>query len=91
MALPPQSILTRWGTWLKAAKYYAENYKTIKLIIETFPVDAVSIKTAKQCFDQCNLLEDLHNNFTCIIWAIKQLEKIGIALRNSLHSRENKK
>ena len=60
MALPPQSILTRWGTWLKAAKYYAENYETIKLIIETLSVDAVSIKTAKQCFDQCNLREDLY-------------------------------
>lgn len=87
LALPPQPVITRWGTWLKAAKYYADNYATIKLIIETLPVDAASIKTAKECFEN-NLEENLHtikNNFTCLISAIKQLEKSNISLYDSLN------
>jgi len=28
--LPPSSIITRLDTWLKAAMYYCENFKTIK-------------------------------------------------------------
>lgn len=25
--LPPEPVLTRWGTWLDAALYYADNFK----------------------------------------------------------------
>jgi hypothetical protein len=25
--LPPQPVLTRWGTWLDAAMYYADNFE----------------------------------------------------------------
>jgi len=28
--LPPSPIITRWGTWLKAAIYYSENFETTK-------------------------------------------------------------
>jgi len=31
--MPPQPILTRWGTWLDVANYYFENYEIIKTII----------------------------------------------------------
>jgi len=25
--LPPQPIITRWGTWLEAAIYYSDNFQ----------------------------------------------------------------
>jgi hypothetical protein len=28
--LPPEPILTRWGTWLNAALFYNENFDSIK-------------------------------------------------------------
>ncbi len=34
--LPPDPIITRWGSWLKSAFYYAENYKTVELFINTY-------------------------------------------------------
>jgi len=46
LTLPLQPVLTRWGMWLKAAKYYADNYTIIKMIIETFPAIAASIEIA---------------------------------------------
>jgi len=30
LALPPQPILTRWGTWLNAAFYYCDTWKLLK-------------------------------------------------------------
>src|SRR6266699_2470582 len=31
--LPPKPVITRWGTWIEAALYYADNYDSIKIII----------------------------------------------------------
>jgi hypothetical protein len=36
LPLPPQPILTRWGTWLNAANYYCTNYSEIEKIFNTF-------------------------------------------------------
>jgi hypothetical protein len=49
LSLPPEPILTRWGTWIKTASYYSENVEQIKLIINNFDDnDAVSIKNSKK-------------------------------------------
>jgi len=31
--LPPQPVLTRWGTWLKVATYFCEHFEILKTII----------------------------------------------------------
>ncbi|XP_066991171.2 uncharacterized protein [Anabrus simplex] len=36
LPLPPEPILTRWGTWILAALYYAEYHRTIEEVINTF-------------------------------------------------------
>jgi hypothetical protein len=36
LSLPPQPVLTRWGTWLEATMYYCENYSTIEEIVSNF-------------------------------------------------------
>lgn len=33
LKLPPEPVITRWGTWLNAALYYAENYEKIKKFV----------------------------------------------------------
>jgi hypothetical protein len=30
LKLPPEPVLTRWGTWLEATVFYQENFTTIK-------------------------------------------------------------
>lgn len=30
--LPPEPVLTRWGTWLEAAFFYADNFDSIKQV-----------------------------------------------------------
>jgi len=42
--LPPQPIVTRWGTWLTAALYYCEHFLIIQAILNQFDKkDAISI------------------------------------------------
>ena len=47
LLLPPKPIITRWGTWLNAALYYAENLHVIKDFINSLdPNESFSIKVA---------------------------------------------
>ncbi|XP_036342440.1 uncharacterized protein LOC118751735, partial [Rhagoletis pomonella] len=48
LPLPPQPVITRWGTWLIAAVYYAENYDSIKRIIDQITDDAACVRFSKQ-------------------------------------------
>ena len=33
---PPQPVITRWGSWLNAALYYAKNLPEVKAIVDSF-------------------------------------------------------
>lgn len=57
--LPPQPVLTRWGTWLQAATYYANNFEKFKELIFEFP------KATNKAIEDCqNVLnkQELKNN-----------------------------
>ncbi len=44
---PPQPVVTRWGSWLSAAGYYAENLLEVRKIVNSFEGDGVLVTTAK--------------------------------------------
>jgi len=47
--LPPEPVITRWGTWINASNYYCENLEIIRKIIEKLDAnDAISIKEAQK-------------------------------------------
>jgi hypothetical protein len=49
LPLPPESIVTRWGTWLEAAMLYAKNLNNFKLFVEELSADdAHAVKNAKK-------------------------------------------
>ncbi|XP_003738015.1 uncharacterized protein LOC100901520 [Galendromus occidentalis] len=78
LALPPRPIVTRWGTWLEAACYYAANFEKIKEVIGSFhPEDAVSIEKCRKLLVDSNLKSQLlyiATHFKGIPNAIKKLE-----------------
>jgi hypothetical protein len=43
LKLPPEPVLTRWGTWLEAAVFYQENFTTIK-DVSTYVIPYIKIK-----------------------------------------------
>lgn len=58
--LPPQPILTRWGTWISAAIYYATNFeKIIEIIDQLNEEDAASIKITKYIALKSGIHSDL--------------------------------
>lgn len=79
LALPPQPVLTRWGTWLNAALYYANNFDTIKTIVFSLdPEDASSIEMAQHLLDDHSLRNNLtyiSANFSALPDSIKKLEE----------------
>lgn len=63
---PPEPIITRWGTWLEAAFYYADNQNlsTIRSIVDILDENASAIRKAKQLLAKdsikCNLTTIKH-------------------------------
>ncbi|KAF0768301.1 DUF659 domain-containing protein [Aphis craccivora] len=88
LTLPPEPILTRWGTWIKAANYYCEHFEQIKLIVNSFDDnDAVSIKNSKKCLSDKNIeaqLVFIKSNFGFLPDLITRLEKQEILQVDSI-------
>jgi hypothetical protein len=88
LSLPPQSVITRWGTWLNAAFYYGKNFDKIKEVINTFNEnDAMSIQKVHDVFKDNSIKNELAvilANFQCITETILQIEKSGANLRETI-------
>lgn len=87
-SLPPEPILTRWGTWLLAAEYYADNLKTIQCVIEALDnSESSALATAKVLVKDKSLyaqLEELKIHYVFLVHSITQLEKQDINLDASI-------
>jgi hypothetical protein len=86
--LPPQPIITRWGTWLSAVFYYSEHFETIKEILQDLDEeDASSIKITKALLQDDTIRADLvfiTSNFSSIPETITKLESRNSPLVHSL-------
>lgn len=47
ISLPPESILTRWGTWLEAAVFNCDNFDGLKNVIHKLSEDKSSTSIEK--------------------------------------------
>jgi len=90
--LPPQPIITRWGTWLEAATYYCDNYKAFCDVINMLnEKDAVSIEHVKKLIQEPTLEGNLifiKTHFSFIPNKITFLEKQDVLLADSISSFE---
>ncbi|KAL4132751.1 hypothetical protein QTP88_009852 [Uroleucon formosanum] len=82
--LPPEPIITRWGTWLNAVNYYCEHFLHLKnVILQLDPDDALAIKNAKQLVENPEIEENLiyiKSNFGFLATEITRLETSGMLL-----------
>lgn len=80
--LPPQPIVTRWGTWIAAAIYYAEHIQQIQAFLDELDEnEAESVRKMKRKIKNENLRNDLafiKCHFSCIPVAIQKLEGKGV-------------
>lgn len=87
--LPPVPVITRWGSWLNAAIYYANNFELVSRVLNSFaPEEAQSIEDAQNILRSRNIKENLifiKSNFSCIPTVLKTLEEQGLSLTESLN------
>lgn len=88
VALPPEPVLTRWGTWLDAVEYYHRHFDAIKLVVDGLnSEEAQAIARAKAAFNDASVKQDLthiHTNFSQLSVAIKQLEHAGARFTDAM-------
>ena len=56
---PMELVVTRWGTWLKAADYYADNLIEVKNIVNEFKGDGILVKRAKEAVNDADIAASL--------------------------------
>lgn len=88
LPLPPEPVITRWGTWIQAALFYHENFEAIKNVIVQFDdADAVSIRKCKQAFRDTTVTKDLaiiNTHFSYIPKLIAKLQSPNLLLHESM-------
>jgi len=87
LPLPPQPVVTRWGTWIEAAIFFSQNFDSIKQVIDKLPADAISVTKAKKLFAKPIVkrhLAYIEANLSNIPPAIEKLETCGLPLTESL-------
>jgi hypothetical protein len=79
ISLPPEPIITRWGTWITASNYYCDNLNIIRSVFEKLNNDdAVSIKEAKKYINKNCIDTDLifiKSNFSTPTTSLKKLQE----------------
>lgn len=88
LPLPPEPVITRWGTWLKAATYYAKYFDEISNVLSSLDSsDAVSIKKAKDIIQSYDILQELNyidEHFSIIHSALTKLQTFNLTINESL-------
>lgn len=86
--LPPEPIITRWGTWLSAAIYYADHFDNIKKTVNKLcKEDAASIAVTQGILLKPKLKGDLatiKSYYSFLPTAITQLEAGHAQLKDVL-------
>lgn len=84
LSLPPEPIITRWGTWHSAVNYYTNNYEQILNVLNVLnSEESQSINISKEILKNPKTKTDfifIASNFCFIEYFIKKLEKIGLTL-----------
>lgn len=73
---PPEPIVTRWSSWLKAAFYYADNLPAVKDIVNRFENSGLIVQNAKASICASGLERDLMNIKVCYSPLVDMLNKI---------------
>ena len=56
---PPDPVITRWTTWLRAALYYSENFPAVRTIVNNWTSAGLLVSRAKDAINVEDLVPDL--------------------------------
>lgn len=87
LPLPPEPVITRWGTWLEAALFYAENFAKFVEVVDNLEDDAECVKKLKAIVQSSSLKNELtflKANLSFLNSSLTKLEKQGMPLHVSI-------
>lgn len=86
--LPPQPIITRWGTWIDACVYYCDNFQTVKCVVDSLEAqDARAIQIVQELFSDSEMkgrLAYIKANFGSLSSTITRLQERGVTLQKMI-------
>lgn len=88
VCLPPEPVITRWGTWIKVAIFYADHFEAIKDIVLDLEENSQCVVQSQALFKNVNLAKELFFikvNFSFVPDIITSLESRNISLRESIN------
>lgn len=77
LALPPEPIVTRWGTWLSACEYYVRHFETFKTTVKQLENKGVTVSRLKTIVETSSVVSSLAtiaSKYTCLVELIQQCE-----------------
>lgn len=92
--LPPRPVITRWGTWIQAAIYFADNFEKFEEFFNELDQndDAKCVLEARAAIRIKTIKADLafiKSSFGCLPIAITQLEAKGVSLDTAISNFES--
>lgn len=86
LALPPKPVLTRWGTWLEAAVFYAGNFAKVAEFIALLPQTTEKIKAVKALIARDDFKHQMISvfNYNPLPSFITKLEKHGLTMTQQI-------
>lgn len=76
LALPPDAVVTRWGSWISCAAFLCENYDKIKSFLDELPDDSKACEISKRLVNDEIVKDELFNCtvYKFLVQAIEKLE-----------------
>ena len=74
---PPEPVVTRWGSWLNAAQYYATHLVEVRAIVDSFEGDGLLVKRAKDAVNDKDVaasLVKIKRDYDCLTKLIGKFE-----------------
>jgi hypothetical protein len=88
LPLPPEPVITRWGSWLEAIEYYALHFKKFVNIVKTFnSEDSIFIDEIQHLIEDKSLLTDItiiYSNFNYLPIAINKLLSSNLSIHETI-------
>ena len=73
---PPETIICRWGSWLRSTFYYIKNFPQIKMIVDNFEDSGVIVRKAKEAVNEPGVERELTLINKCYGVTLDALEKL---------------
>lgn len=89
---PPAPVITRWGSWISAAMYYAKKLPEVKNIFANIESNGVLIANVKKSLESANLVKNLAtilDQYSCLTTLSNEMEGSSFTIKEAIDKIES--